>query len=226
MSDDALTIGEVINLLKDDFPDVSVSKVRFLESQGLLSPDRSDSGYRLFGEEDVARLRFVLQQQRDHFLPLKVIKSRLTLWERGEEVEGMEAPSGKPDLLDVQGEELERDDLLRRSGLEPGELSDLEEHGIVSSDDEGWYQPIDLRIAREAKRLLDMGFEARHLRTVRRAAEQEAALVERQWAGLLRMQNPDARRRVHDTVAACAEAMQAMHRAIVVSELRDVLETH
>src|SRR5918996_1245622 len=80
-----LSIGEVINLLRDDFPDVSVSKIRFLESQGLIDPDRSDSGYRQFDRDDVARLRFILRQQRDHFLPLKVIKSKLTLWERGEE---------------------------------------------------------------------------------------------------------------------------------------------
>lgn len=225
MSDEALTIGEVINLLRDDFPDVSVSKVRFLESQGLLSPNRSDSGYRLFGEEDVARLRFVLQQQRDHFLPLKVIKSRLTMWERGEEVEGAEPPAPRHDLLDVPGDELSRDEILHRSGLEPDELADLEEHGIVASGEDGTFQPIDLRIAREAKRLLDMGLEARHLKTVRRAAEQEAALVERQWAGLLRMQNPEARRRAHDTVAGCAEAMQAMHRAIVVAELQEILGT-
>jgi DNA-binding transcriptional MerR regulator len=78
-----MSIGEVINLLRDDFPDVSVSKIRFLESQGLIDPGRSDSGYRQFDQQDLARLRFILQQQRDHFLPLKVIKSKLTLWAAG-----------------------------------------------------------------------------------------------------------------------------------------------
>ncbi|HDH02820.1 MAG TPA: MerR family transcriptional regulator, partial [Actinobacteria bacterium] len=81
----ALTIGEVINLLKDEFPDVTVSKVRFLEGQGLIDPGRSTSGYRQFHSAEVKRLRYILQQQRDHFLPLKVIKSQLTLWDRGDE---------------------------------------------------------------------------------------------------------------------------------------------
>ncbi len=116
----SLSIGEVINLLRDDFPDVSVSKIRFLKSQGLIDPGRSDSGYRQFDQEDLARLRFILQQQRDHFLPLKVIKSKLTLWERGEDLASRTAvptPS-----LESTGEPLSRDDLLRRSGLSPTEL--------------------------------------------------------------------------------------------------------
>ncbi|HZJ48186.1 MAG TPA: MerR family transcriptional regulator, partial [Acidimicrobiia bacterium] len=81
---EGLSIGEVITLLKDEFPDLTVSKVRFLEGRGLINPRRSTSGYRSFSDEDVARLRYILQQQRDHFLPLKVIKSKLTMWERGE----------------------------------------------------------------------------------------------------------------------------------------------
>lgn len=80
------SIGEVINALRSDFPDISVSKVRFLEAQGLISPTRSPSGYRMFADEDVDRLRYVLSEQRDHFLPLKVIKSKLTSWDRGEEM--------------------------------------------------------------------------------------------------------------------------------------------
>ena len=85
MPEETLSIGEVIELLRDEFPDISVSKLRFLESQGLVSPARAESGYRQFDEQDLKRIRFILTQQRDHFLPLKVIKSKLTLWERGEE---------------------------------------------------------------------------------------------------------------------------------------------
>ena len=108
-----LSIGEVINLLRDDFPDVSVSKIRFLESQGLIDPDRSGSGYRRFDSNDVARLRFILQQQRDHFLPLKVIKSKLTLWERGEDLSRDDGAA--PPSLDQGGEPLDRSELLKRS---------------------------------------------------------------------------------------------------------------
>ncbi|HSO49000.1 MAG TPA: MerR family transcriptional regulator, partial [Acidimicrobiia bacterium] len=109
----SLSIGEVINLLRDDFPDVSVSKIRFLESQGLIDPGRSDSGYRQFDQTDLARLKFILQQQRDHFLPLKVIKSKLTLWERGEDLSTkISQPAAK---IESKGEPLSREDLLRRS---------------------------------------------------------------------------------------------------------------
>jgi DNA-binding transcriptional MerR regulator len=99
-----LSIGEVINLLRDDFPDISVSKIRFLESQGLIDPHRTASGYRQFDPEDLARLRFILAQQRDHFLPLKVIKSKLTLWERGDDL-SLE-PGDKAPGLDDAGEPL------------------------------------------------------------------------------------------------------------------------
>ncbi|HIE22041.1 MAG TPA: MerR family transcriptional regulator, partial [Acidimicrobiia bacterium] len=117
---DLLSIGELINLLRDDFPDVSVSKIRFLESQGLIDPRRSPSGYRQFDEHDIARLRFILQQQRDHFLPLKVIKSKLTVWERGEE-EAQTTLDARADR-DSQAEPLSEGDLLKRSNLTPSQL--------------------------------------------------------------------------------------------------------
>jgi DNA-binding transcriptional MerR regulator len=127
-----LTIGEVINLLREEFPDVSVSKVRFLESQGLLAPGRSEGGYRLFDVDDVDRIQFILRQQRDHFLPLKVIKSRLTLWERGEEAASPPVGQARRPLIDEDGENLSRAELTRRSGLTPAQLNSLVEHGLVS----------------------------------------------------------------------------------------------
>ncbi len=134
---DGISIGEVINLLKDEFPDVSVSKVRFLESQGLVDPHRSPSGYRQFFEEDLKRLRFILQQQRDHFLPLKVIKSKLTMWEHGEE-NVMPAPSGPPPekLFAPSKAPLGLDELARASGLSRRQVGELIDHGILRPDDE------------------------------------------------------------------------------------------
>jgi DNA-binding transcriptional MerR regulator len=215
----SLSIGEVINLLRDDFPDVSVSKIRFLESQGLIDPGRSDSGYRQFDQEDLARLQFILQQQRDHFLPLKVIKSKLTLWERGEDLASrtaVPAPS-----LESKGEPLSRDDLLRRSGLSPTELDDLLQVGVVRSiGDPEVFAPETGIVATEAKRLMDQGLEARHLRAVRLSVDREAELLRQLAAPLLRASNPEARARAMDLLELSGGSVQAMHRAMLEVELK------
>lgn len=219
-----LSIGEVINLLRDDFPDVSVSKIRFLESQGLIDPDRSGSGYRQFDNNDVARLRFILQQQRDHFLPLKVIKSKLTLWERGEEVGA--APSTPPGSLDGNGEPLDRAELLKRSKLEDHELSALIDIGLIRPiRDSVVFPPEAGVIAVEAKRLMDLGLEARHLRTIKLSSEREADLLEQLASPLLKASNPEAKARARDVLETASDSVQAMHRALIASELKHHLRT-
>lgn len=219
-----LSIGEVINLLRDDFPDVSVSKIRFLESQGLIDPDRSGSGYRQFDSTDVARLRFILQQQRDHFLPLKVIKSKLTLWERGEEAASNGAPT--QNSLDNPGEPLDRADLLKRSKLSEGELSALIDIGLIRPiQDSVVFPPEAGIIAMEAKRLMDQGLEARHLRTVKLSSEREADLLKQLVAPLLKASNPEAKARAKDVLESSSDSVQAMHRALLASELRTHLKT-
>jgi DNA-binding transcriptional MerR regulator len=221
MTEAQLSIGEVINLLRDDFPDVSVSKLRFLESQGLIDPDRSNSGYRQFGDEDVARLRFILQQQRDHFLPLKVIKSKLTLWERGEEdLEPDEGPP-KATTLEDAGQPLDRSDVLKRSNLTDGQLDDLIEVGIlapVAGSDV--FPPEAGLIATEARRLMEHGLEARHLRTIRLGADRETDLLIQLVAPLLKASNPEAKTRAKDTLESCSGSVRAIHRALMTIELR------
>jgi len=221
---DQLSIGEVINLLRDDFPDVSVSKIRFLESQGLIDPDRSGSGYRQFDGTDVARLRFILQQQRDHFLPLKVIKSKLTLWERGEDVAGGSAQTTQ--TLEQKGEPLDRTELLKRSRLEESDLDALIDIGLIRPiRDSVVFPPEAGIVAVEAKRLMDQGLEARHLRTVRLSVEREADLLEQLVAPLLKASNPEAKARARDVLESSSDSMQAMHRALLASELRQYLKT-
>jgi DNA-binding transcriptional MerR regulator len=220
----ALSIGEVINLLRDDFPDVSVSKIRFLESQGLIDPGRSDSGYRQFDEEDLARLRFILQQQRDHFLPLKVIKSKLTLWERGEDLASRTAEPASS--LASKGEPLSRDDLLRRSGLASTELDQLIEVGVLRPMGEPEvFAPDSGIVATEAKRLLDQGLEPRHLRTIRHSVDREADLLRQLAAPLLRAQNPEARARARDLLELSGGSVQAMHRAMLEDELKQQISS-
>lgn len=223
MPDQPLTIGEVIDLLRDDFPDVSVSKLRFLESQGLIAPGRADSGYRLFDEEDLRRVRYILTQQRDHFLPLKVIKSKLTLWERGEDT-GPDTDPEAQTMLETEGEPLTRADLLRRSGLDEAALDSLLEHGLLRpADGSTVFAPDALQIAMECRRLFDLGLEARHLRTVRLGAEREAELLRQLTVHLLASGSPENRARARDVLSASAESVQALHRAVLSAQIRSLL---
>lgn len=224
MPEEALSIGEVIDLLRDEFPDVSVSKLRFLESQGLVAPARADSGYRQFDDEDLKRIRYILTQQRDHFLPLKVIKSKLTLWERGEDP-GPDAESAPPeDPLESEGAPTTRADLLRRSGLSDEDLDTLIEHGLLAPvGDSTVFAPDALTVAMECRRLLDVGLEARHLRTVRLGAEREAELLRQLTAHLLSSSSAENRARARDLLAACTDSVQALHRAILTAAVRSLL---
>jgi DNA-binding transcriptional MerR regulator len=194
----------VINLLRDDFPDVSVSKIRFLESQGLIDPGRSDSGYRQFDSSDLARLRFILQQQRDHFLPLKVIKSKLTLWERGEDSLSSRQP--EPRHNDDSSAPLGRDDVSA---------------GVMRPIGDSDVYPVEAGVvALEAKRLMDQGLEARHLRSIRLSVDREADLLRQLTAPLMRATNSEARARALDVLELSAGSVQAMHRAMLEGELK------
>ena len=220
MSDgELLSIGEVINLLRDDFPDVSVSKIRFLESQGLIDPRRSPSGYRQFDQHDIARLRFILRQQRDHFLPLKVIKSKLTVWERGEDEaeESLDARAG----LDAEAEPLTEEDILKRSNLTRDELRELIEAGLIEAIPGTEVFPPEARIvASEARRLFEHGLEPRHLRAIRLAADREADLLKQLVAPLLKARNAEAQAAAREVLESCVGSVQAMHRALLSAQLR------
>jgi DNA-binding transcriptional MerR regulator len=219
-----LTIGEVINLLREEFPDVSVSKVRFLESQGLLAPGRSEGGYRLFDRDDVDRIQFILRQQRDHFLPLKVIKSRLTLWERGEESAAGDVASGPRPLIDGEGEPLTLGELVRRSGLTAPQVESLVEHGLIQKTGDDLYPAAALSIATEARHLFGHGLEGRHLRAIRHAAEREADVLAQLTAALLRNRTSEALEQARNILAGCGDAMVAIHRTLLAEELRRLVE--
>ncbi|MCZ6662150.1 MAG: MerR family transcriptional regulator [Actinobacteria bacterium] len=213
-----LSIGEVINQLRDEFPDVSVSKIRFLESQGLIDPDRSDSGYRKFDSQDVARLSFILQQQRDHFLPLKVIKSKLTLWERGEDLDSRVAGS---ESNASSGEPLSREEVLKRSGLTDQQLQELLDAGVIRHIPDSTVFHSEIGVAAlEAKRLMDIGLEARHLRAIRLSVDREADLLRQLTAPLMRARNPESQARARDLLESSTGSVQALHRALLAGELK------
>lgn len=223
----AKTIGEVINLLRPEFPEITVSKVRFLETKGMVKPRRSRSGYREFSPDDVSRVRYILQQQRDHFLPLKVIKSKLNAWERGEVP--ADTPSGPPpETYFASGAtEMDRDELSRAAGLAPTDLDMLIDSDVIQpilANGEEAFGADDLTVAQAAARLLRNGLEPRHLRTLRLGAERSSELLYQLTVPLLRHGNPDTRHRAAEILADCAQASGEMQQAIVRAALVRYLE--
>jgi DNA-binding transcriptional MerR regulator len=224
------TIGEVLNRLRQEFDDVSISKIRFLESEGLIRPGRSDSGYRQFSDEDVERLRYILSAQRDRYLPLRVIKDELSRIDAGLPVEQDTAEPREPRpratssdgaalLTDVA---LDLDELAHASGLSTEDIASLTAQGIIGGAP---YDGAALRAARLASEMLRRGLEARHLRAYRLAAEKEADRIEQLVAPLLQQRNPESRRvasaRAEELVALGAQ----LHRLMLESSLGDVLRT-
>lgn len=226
---DSHSIGEVIALLRPEFPELTVSKVRFLEGQGLVEPHRSPSGYRVFSREDISRLQYILREQRDHFLPLKVIKSKLTAWERGEEAPTRPESGPPPETYFASsGVSLKGPELARSSGLTDRQLDGLIDQGLLEPmempDGTTVFRDEDLVIARAAARLLAEGLEVRHLRAIRLAADREVELLKQLVGPYLRHRNPDNRRRAGETLANCAQAGSLLHETVVRARLRRLLE--
>jgi DNA-binding transcriptional MerR regulator len=187
------SIGHVLALLKGDFPDISISKLRFLESEGLVTPRRAPSGYRRYTDADVERLRYVLSVQRSHYLPLKVIREHLEAMDRGqrppalesplrpESAAGQPAPGSKPPLR------LTRQELLEASGLTEPALAELERTQIVQSKRGSAHYGRDaLTLAIAARRLAEYGIDGRHLRAFKISADREVGLVEQAIAPHIR----------------------------------------
>jgi DNA-binding transcriptional MerR regulator len=227
--DASLSIGEVLAELQPDFPDVSHSKIRFLEDRGLVTPARTASGYRKFSPADVERLRVVLGLQRDRYLPLKVIGEYLDALDRGlepPELPGGEAPRVPRAVPDhgVPGAErlarrsrlrLRRDELAEAAGADDLLVAALEQYGLVAPDAGGHYDEDDLEVARAAVDLAAFGIEARHLRPFRTAAEREVGLVEQVVTPIRRSRQPGAGSRAEEAAAEIAASCLRLHTALV-----------
>jgi DNA-binding transcriptional MerR regulator len=212
-----LGIGEVLARLRPEFPDVSVSKIRFLESEGLIEPARSPSRYRKFDEADVERLRYILTAQRDHYLPLRVIKERLLPAGSGA------APARRSPPLGATGTEngsLSRRELLAAAGIDEKQLAELETFGLVRRVGRVYGQDA-LQIASAAAVLGKYGVEARHLRAVRAAVEREMSLIEQVVAPTLRQRNPEAIQQAGRTAREIAAVTMRLHGALVEAALAE-----
>lgn len=188
--DRPLTIGAVCERLKDEFPDISISKIRYLEDQGLLAPRRTQGGYRLFTEEDVGRLETILRLQRDEFLPLRVIKQELSSG-----AHRRERPAGRARLRAPE-EEVDLAELCRRAGVDAAFVRELEDFGLLEArrdDGRALYPERDVDVAAACFRLSRFGVAPRHLRSFRTGADREAGLLEQIVAPSLRSANPERR---------------------------------
>jgi len=221
-----LTIGRVRKLLNDEFPDVTTSKIRFLETNGLVHPARSPSGYRHFRQSDVDRLRFILRQQRDHFLPLKVIKSQLTRLERGEIPGGgvdTEEPLPVPEIAD---ETFSLNELARRSDLTPAQVRQLLDHGLLAPlNDEGPHQFTtgDVAVARQCGVLLAEGLEPRHIRQVRQAVSRQVELLDRLTLAMRLSPSQASRRQAARTLSRGAEAIRLLSQSFLQADVKALL---
>ena len=225
MAQHGLTISAVLKTLREEFPDLSVSKVRFLDAQGLVSPKRSDSGYRRYSDEDVERLRFVLRAQRDRFWPLKVIREALDAYDRGltpqdvdfvSAVPSVPTPTADPDVPDVETLaadanetlSLTREELARGAGGTDALIAELETFGLVRPGADGHFDGEALAVATAAAALAEFGVQGRHLRPFRLAADREIGLVEQ-----VPLRDESQR-------AVIAQRCLALHVALVKAGLR------
>ena len=223
-----LGIGEVLVELRDEFPDISVSKIRFLESEGLIAPARSPSGYRRFGPTDVDQLRFILTAQRDQYLPLRVIRERLA--RRGQQaaarageqaaaarrMAGQQAPRTGQD----RGELISSRNLMERAGIDDQQLAELEAHGLVRRTGRLYGQDA-VQAAATVAALASYGVQARHLRTVRTAAEHQTSLIEQVVAPTLRQRSPQARDAAGRTAWEIAALLLSLHQSLIESALAE-----
>jgi DNA-binding transcriptional MerR regulator len=237
-----MSIGAVLDLLRPDFPDVTISKIRFLEAEGLVTPERAASGYRRFTAYDCARLRFILTAQRDQYLPLKVIKAQLDAQPDGE-LPLAGSPYGVPRLVSVGNEasseptadpsavsaarvRLSREDLLARSGIDGELLTALLKAGVITTGPGGFFDEHAVVILQCARALAEYGVEPRHLRAFRSAADRQSDLIAQIAAPLVnagKAGKSGARDRADDLAREVAALAITLHTSLIKSAVRDVL---
>ncbi|BBZ52555.1 MerR family DNA-binding transcriptional regulator [Mycobacterium heidelbergense] len=237
-----MSIGAVLDLLRPDFPDVTISKIRFLEAEGLVTPQRAASGYRRFTAYDCARLRFILTAQRDHYLPLKVIRAQLDAQPDGQ-LPPTGSPYGVPRLVSVAGGEagvgpdarsdaaavaptrvrLSREDLLERSGVGDDLLTALLKAGVITTGPGGFFDEHAVVILQCARALSEYGVEPRHLRAFRSAADRQSDLIAQIAGPVVKAGKAGARDRADDLAREVAALAITLHTSLIKSAVRDVL---
>ncbi|MFJ8078854.1 MerR family transcriptional regulator [Streptomyces sp. NPDC096176] len=223
----SMSIGAVLGRLRDEFPEVTISKIRFLEAEGLVEPSRTPSGYRKFSAQDVERLALVLRMQRDHYLPLKVIREQLDALERGEQIQ-LPAQGAHREIVDGTWEpqcerptaaRIGRAALLAAADVSEEELAEWESFGLLAPDEDGAYDSEAATVARLVADLGRFGLEPRHLRAMKASAERDAGLVEQIVAPLRRHRNPQTRAHAEATARELVTLSVRLHAALVQTAL-------
>lgn len=237
-----VAIGEVVAALRGDYPDVSVSKLRFLESQGLIAPQRTTKGYRKYSRTDVAKLRWILTQQRENFLPLRVIRERMASVEWNahaaaeeesrlpdvdvsERVRRLAPPPASPASPDPGGAGLTLPQLAKASGLSLSQARELTRYGLLvprSTADIDFYDAHALEVARIARQMFDQGLEPRHLRVFKASVDREMDLSVPAVQRVLQLGGPDAQRRARDLLATQAALASTLREALVRRALQNL----
>jgi DNA-binding transcriptional MerR regulator len=226
-----LSIGEILVTLKTEYPDITISKIRFLEGEGLIDPERTPSGYRKFYDKDIDRLRTILRMQRDEYLPLKVIKERLE--QKDEEPSGKgkaaEAEPADDELVTPPtGLHMSVEELSAATGVDRNRIRELESFGILCShglNGEQYFDGDDFVVLSIAKDFFKYGIEPRHLTMYRHFAEREATFFESIVMPMLRQRNPDARKAATDNLTDLALLSRKLKQALLRSNLRQYLQS-
>ncbi|MFZ2511767.1 MAG: MerR family transcriptional regulator [Gordonia sp. (in: high G+C Gram-positive bacteria)] len=226
-----MSIGAVLEILRDDFPEVTISKIRFLEGEGLVTPERAPSGYRRFSTADCERLRFVLTAQRDRYLPLKVIREQLDAID----AQSSTAPSAR--LLSTartavapatdfaeRGGRVSREVLIERTGVDSAFIAELMQGSLLSAGPGGFFDEDAVRLVEAAAALANFGLEARHLRAFKVSADREAGLVAQIANPIAKGKGTGARDRAEELIREMAALSVTLHTQLVKAAVRGVLD--
>ncbi len=224
-----LTIGEVLNQVRSEFDDISISKIRFLEAEGLIVPSRTKSGYRKFSSSDVDKLRYILRMQRDHYLPLKVIKEHIEAIDRGlkpeiEQINKPKVPSALVDLnqLGVKKSQLRvtREELITNTSISEQDLKESEDYGLIKVlADKRHYDDIAVKTARVIAALSGFGLEPRHLKFLKSGSDRESSLIKQVASPMSRSKRPDAGEQALEMMREISNLTNQLHFILVTSSL-------
>ncbi|CAB4871444.1 unannotated protein [freshwater metagenome] len=228
-----MTIGAVCKTLSPEFPDISISKIRYLEDQKLLTPRRTAGGYRLYTTTDLTRLRTILRLQRDEFLPLRVIRQELATGRAEEDVVVPGAQAGaaarqvrRPTITAPSGASFSLEEVLDETQADAKLVAELRDHRVIVGEErEGaiWFDETEREIVRAVVELARYGVEGRNLRVFRTSADREAALLQQLLAPALRSRNAERRREAVDALENLASVTTHLKHLLLVRDLRRLL---